>query len=581
MKQTALSQNGNSLLNYAISSLSPEVFSHPVWVRFGQKELSGSLSIINDLLSAAKNLQNEDPSSACQVLLICSVYQNYSGQHYKALRTTQQALALAEHTSLAKESIWALWGTCAIVVQQGNYEQAASHFVDLQAALNEQNEWILADFVDVLRQSFFQPATTSAGKYSGSARDRPFEDLLTITFDWLQHWGFSDQVVEPQFEVTSGQPVSQAINQATLTQSFFSIQRWQGRWHTLVLAIRGELRLQWAENDVPRNKRRFSFWGSALSSLRVYLSGRRIDTQVTNEVPQIPSISLLPSTKESVPPKATARKKKPVATIEKNNRNHRSGPATTVMSVTVHMLGPFRITIGDLTVKLTASRGLSLLKYLLLHHKQNIPREVLMDIFWPDAEPETARNNLNVAIHSLRKALRTVIFLPVIVFEDGAYGLEPSLQIWLDVEEFERCVKVGQRLEARDQLTAAVVEYESAISLYQGDFLEQNPYEEWTVLDRERLRVAYLDTLDRLSQIYFSQERYAACITVCQLILTRDRCREDAHCLLMRCYSRQGQPHLALYQYQICVEALRGELQVEPAPETTQLYNRIRRREQV
>jgi DNA-binding SARP family transcriptional activator len=204
-----------------------------------------------------------------------------------------------------------------------------------------------------------------------------------------------------------------------------------------------------------------------------------------------------------------------------------------------------------------------------------------MDIFWPDAEPETARNNLNVAMHSLRRALRAVIFLPVVVFEDGAYGLEPNLQVWLDVEEFERCVQVGQRLESRNQLTAAVAEYETAISLYQGDFLEQNPYEEWTVLDRERLRVAYLDTLDHLSQIYFSQERYAACITVCQLILTRDRCHEDAHCLLMRCYSRQGQYHLALRAYQICVEALRAELEVEPALETIQLYEQIRRREHV
>jgi DNA-binding SARP family transcriptional activator len=115
------------------------------------------------------------------------------------------------------------------------------------------------------------------------------------------------------------------------------------------------------------------------------------------------------------------------------------------------MLGAFNITIGDLTVKLPSSRGLSVLKYLLLHHKQNAPREVLMDVFWPDAEPETARNNLNVAMHSLRKALRTVIFRPVILFEDGAYGLEPNLQVWLDVEEFERCVKAGQRLEARDQ----------------------------------------------------------------------------------------------------------------------------------
>ncbi len=580
MKQTKLlSQNRGTLLTYAISRLSPEVFSHPVWVRFGKKEKSNSLKIVDDLLSAAKNLQSDDPGTTCQVLLICAVYQNYAGQRFNALKTTQQALALAQHTSLFKEAIWAIWGECAISIQQGNYEEACANLVDLQAALSEQNEWILADFVDVLRQSFFQPIMVNAGKYSKSPREHPFEDMLDFTFDWLQHWGFSAQAFETEIDLTSGHPVNHATKHSALTQSFFSIQHWQGHWHSFMLAIRGELRLQWTENDSRPTKRQSSYWESLLSSLRVYLSNRKIDTQATDDIPQVPSISLLPPAKESSPPKA--RKKKPVSTAAKVNRNQHSGQVTTVMPVAVHMLGAFSMTIGDLTVKLPASRGLSLLKYLLLHHKQNIPREVLMDIFWPDAEPDTARNNLNVAMHSLRKALRRVVFLPVIIFEDGAYGLEPNLQVWLDVEEFERCVKAGQRLEARDQLTAAVAEYESAISLYQGDFLEQNPYEEWTVLDRERLRVMYLDTLDRLSQIYFSQERYAACITVCQLILTRDRCREDAHCLLMHCYSRQGQHHLALRQYQTCVEALQAELEVEPAPETTQLYDRIRGREDI
>jgi DNA-binding SARP family transcriptional activator len=580
VKQTMFSQNKNSLLNYAISRLSPEVFSHPVWVRFGKKEVSVSLKIIDDLLSAAKNLQSDDPSATCQVLLICAVYQNYAGQRFNALKTTQQALALAQHTRLFKEAIWAIWGECAISVQQGNYEQASVNLVDLQAVLSEQNEWMLADFVDVLRQSFFQPVMVSERKYSGSQRDHTFDDTLGFTVDWLLHWGFSPQALETEFDVTSGHPVNHATKHSALTQSLFSIRHWQGRWHILLLAIRGELRLQWTENDLTPTKRRFSFWGSILSSLRLYLSRRNIKTQATDDIPQIGNATLTPA-KESSPPKTKAHKKKPVSTIEKVNRNQRSGQEKTAMPLAVHMLGAFNMTIGDLTVKLPASRGLSLLKYLLLHHKQNIPREVLMDVFWPDAAPETARNNLNVAMHSLRKALRTVIFLPVIVFEDSAYGLEPNLQVWLDVEEFERCVQAGQRLEARDQLTAAVDEYECAISLYQGDLLEQNPYEEWTVLDRERLRVAYLDTLDRLSQIYFSQERFAACITVCQLILARDRCREDAHCLLMRCYIHQGQPYLALRQYQTCVEALHAELQVEPAPATTQLYERIRHREQI
>ena len=251
------------------------------------------------------------------------------------------------------------------------------------------------------------------------------------------------------------------------------------------------------------------------------------------------------------------------------------------INVVAQMLGPFNIILQESQLKLPASRGLSLLKYLLLHHKRNIPREVLMDVFWPDANPETARNNLNVAMYNLRQAVRSVTDLEVIHFENGAYGLPAKINLWLDVDEFEQCVKEAQRLEARNQFTGSVTEYEIAVNIYRGDLLADTPYDDWMAIDRERLRLTYLDTLDRLSKIYFDREQYTACIRLCQLILNRDLCREDAHCCLMRCYSRLGQVPLALRQYQFCVEALRSELEIDPAPETTQLYLRIHQHEHV
>ena len=581
MEQVNQSPNRSSLLKNAISRLSPEVFSHPAWVRFGEKDVSVALHTVDDLLSTVKNLQKNEPSAACQVLLICAVYQNYAGQAFKALRTTQQALTLSQSNKLAKETIWALWGLCALSIQQGNHEQACTHLIDLQAALAEQNEWMLANFVDVFRQALPKAPGARAGDDSKPPVDHGSSDTMDFTFDWLLHWGFSAQGLGTEFDISPGNLASHATGHSELTHSFFSIQHLQGRWHTLMLAIRGELRLQWKENDSIPSKRRFSFWGSILSSIRLHFAGRSMDTQEADVIPRISDKHLLIPENESTPPKAVARRKKAATTTSKVNKNHHPGKPNTFIPVSVHMLGTFSMAIGNQTVKLPTSRGTALLKYLLIHHKQMITREVLMDVFWPDAEPETARNNLNVTLHNLRKALRTSTFLPIVLFEDGGYGIDSNLEVWVDVEEFERCVQAGRQLEARSQLTAAVKEYETAISLYRGDFLEQNPYEEWTILDRERLRVAYLDTLDHLSQIYFNQERYAQCIAVCQLLLIHDRCNEDAHCLLMRCYCRQGQYHLALRQYQVCREALDTELGVEPASQTALLYEQIQHRERV
>jgi DNA-binding SARP family transcriptional activator len=204
-----------------------------------------------------------------------------------------------------------------------------------------------------------------------------------------------------------------------------------------------------------------------------------------------------------------------------------------------------------------------------------------MEAFWPGSDPEAARNNLNVALHGLRESLRIVTDRPIIIYELGNYCLESDVEMWIDLEEFEQYSLEGNRLEAAGQLERAVRSYEAAINLYQGGFLEEDPYEEWTILPRERLRFAYLDLLSRLSNIKFDKGEYSACVGLCQRILDCDNCREESHQRLMVCYSRQGQASLALRQYQVCIEALHANLDVEPETATTQLVERIRRHERV
>lgn len=572
MKTTRLPKQQRPLLALAVSKLRPTIFSHPVWVRFSNRDQVIAPETLQELFGEAEQLQRDHPDDACQILLICAAYQNYSDQRSSALKTIQRALDLAQCNGLAQEVLWAIWGACAICVQQDNYEQAAIHFGQLQAVLNEQNEWILADYIEVVKQFFLVATARGTERHYTPAENQEFEGFLTFTFDWLQQWGISAQS-EPYASLES--LMGDASPQGLASRPFVSEQRQPGPWHALKLIFQGELKLHWTKKDSPCTESRSSIWGSILSSLRVYFSPRKIDPQMIESQPAILNLSTIPKITDNIlpgsspPEQETKPKDKPIDVARVVQQT------TAVIPVSVHMLGRFVMSIQNVALKLPASRNLSLLKYLVLNHRQVVPREVLMDLFWPDAEPETARNNLNVAIHAIRCALRGVIDRPVILYRNGAYSIAPDMQVWLDVEEFDRLVSAGQRLESRNQ-SAAVSEYEAAISLYQEDFLQENPYEGWTALTRESLRMAYLNTLDSLSRIYFSQQRYAACVMACQRILDRDRCREDAHCMLMRCYSRQGQDHMALRQYQMCVESLRLELDVGPAPGTTQLIQQIR-----
>jgi len=250
--------------------------------------------------------------------------------------------------------------------------------------------------------------------------------------------------------------------------------------------------------------------------------------------------------------------------------------------VSVHLLGPMSVVIDDVPVEeWSSARTRSLFGYLLTHRQPWSAREVLMEVFWPESSPKASRNSLNVAIHGLRRVLRKAKDVPIIVYSGGTYRLHPDVRLWLDVEEFDKLVERGRLHEDVGETDQATAAYEFATGLYRGEFLADDPYDDWTALIRERLRLAYLDALGRLSNLHFNAGRYAASANLCQRIIEQDPCREDAYRRLMRCYSRQGQPHLALIQYRACVRTLESELGVEPDLATVKLHDQIRRHEPV
>lgn len=552
MSQTILSEAESPLLDIAFSKLQPGIFSHPIWTRFGNKEEIVPPKTIKALYVEAEDLEKYNPSDACQVLLVCAVFQHYAGQTNSALATLEDVQNLAQRADLNQEILWSLWGACAICFQQKRYEQAAAYLTTLKHLLSDQDDWILAGFVDVVRQSLLQQAIRGDAKQTEFQNIQPLGGLLTHTFRWLNLWGFSTQNINDDIHMSNNKDPT-----STRMRSLFTIQGLRG----LRLLFRGELKVNWLDSNSQHGKKWSSFWGFILNLLHIDVTSEDFESEpmVIGSLAQENTEVIIP---EDQPP------------VMIKEPSHKT-------DISVHMLGNFSMMVQETNVVFPSSRSLSLLKYLLLNHKQNIPREVLMDVFWPEVTPNRARNNLNVAMNGIRRSLRTVTDNPVIIYKDNTYGIAPEIRFWMDVEEFERLAEMGKRSDSQNKLTSAISDYEAAISLYRGDFLAENPYESWAVLPRERLRLAYLITLDRLSHIYYHREQYAMCITLSQLILSRDRCREDAHCMLMRCYNHQGQDHMALRQYQACVDALRLELDVAPAPETTKLYEQIRQHKRV
>lgn len=246
-------------------------------------------------------------------------------------------------------------------------------------------------------------------------------------------------------------------------------------------------------------------------------------------------------------------------------------------SLTVYCLGPFRVYAnGRLVDTWSGHKSKSIFKHMLVHRDQPANHEILMELFWPGEDPDLARRSLYQAIYMIRQALQQDDNdFSYVICQDGAYGFNPRLSLWVDSAAFETHYKKGMHLERQGRLAEAVNEYEMAESLYEGDFLSEDVYEEWLLVHRERLKHAHLDLLDRLSQYHWTARQFAMCITYCLKILRGDNCREDVHRRLMLAYLHQGQRQMALRQYHRCVEALAQELDVEPMPATEKLYQQI------
>ena len=249
----------------------------------------------------------------------------------------------------------------------------------------------------------------------------------------------------------------------------------------------------------------------------------------------------------------------------------------------VYCLGPFQVYANNKPIeRWPSSKGKSIFKYLATNRERPTAKEVLMDVFWPDADPDAARNNLNVAIYGLRQVFRNGDSdISYVLYHNEHYLLNPELHIWLDVEEFMALFLHGRQLQHDGRVEEAVREYHTAAALYQGEFLEEDRYDEWLMPLRQQLIRDYLELLERLSQYYSDGKEYASCITICRSMLAIDPCLESTHYCLMCCFYRQGQQHLALRQYHQCVKVLKEDLEVVPGPQLEELYEKIRLHEAI
>ena len=244
----------------------------------------------------------------------------------------------------------------------------------------------------------------------------------------------------------------------------------------------------------------------------------------------------------------------------------------------LHFLGPPQVYLDQEPVTLERRKGLALLGYLALEQGGH-SRESLSALLWPDTDPSSAFKNLRQVLWEIQKK-----------FGDGwlstdraKVGLSGSqAQFWLDVREFKSLFAAGC---AQPDPSSRISLLTEAAKLYRNHFLtgfslkDAHPFNDWAFAEAEDLRHKFSIVLGKLSEDHTAAGRATQAIPYARRLVSLDPLNEAAHRRLMEVYLLAGQQHAALKQYEDCERILRKELNLDPQPETRELYRKIRKGE--
>jgi DNA-binding SARP family transcriptional activator len=244
----------------------------------------------------------------------------------------------------------------------------------------------------------------------------------------------------------------------------------------------------------------------------------------------------------------------------------------------IRLFGRVELELGDRALPAFPTRvAKSLFCYLTIHRPRMFPRSVLLGEFWPDRDESAARRNLRTALWRIRRVIEPTEppSGSVLRIENDCIGFAPETAYWLDVEAFETGVAAVERAVQRGMAVPASA-IEDVLAGYRADLLDEL-YDDWCTFERERLRLAFLTTLERLAQHHADASDWSSAVVAGRRLLQRDPLREHVHRLVMRCLWRAGNRAAALQQYEACARLLRDELDVPPMRETTALRDALLR----
>ena len=246
-------------------------------------------------------------------------------------------------------------------------------------------------------------------------------------------------------------------------------------------------------------------------------------------------------------------------------------------SLHVQTLGNFQVWRED--EKISAKdwgrdKTIQLFQFLVTaRHRHSLHKEQIVDRLWEEASDK----NFKVALHGINKTLepnrKSRTEAKYILRQGVTYQLNTN-EIWIDADALENFIAIGNQALG-NQPEVAERAYQEAIELYEGIYLPNRLYEDWSSEERERLQILALGAMITLGELLVEKNPMET-IRLAQQALLIDSAWEDAYRLQMEAYLQKGNRPMAIKTYQQCEKILEKEFGIEPLPETQQLLRKIK-----
>ena len=246
--------------------------------------------------------------------------------------------------------------------------------------------------------------------------------------------------------------------------------------------------------------------------------------------------------------------------------------------LSIRLFGAFEVTLdGEPVTGFASDKVRALLAYLAVESDRPHRREALAGLLWPNYPEPSARASLRRALANLRHVIGDrQASAPRLSTSRQTVQFSAADNAWCDVTAFAQAVEADRSSEASLNVLA------EALDLYRGPFLEgfsvdsSVAFEEWMLLRGERLRREALAALRRLAIHHEARGEIGDALAYARRQVDLEPWQEEGQRQLMRLLALDGQRGLAVAQYNACRGTLVDQLGVEPAFETTELYDKIR-----